>query len=211
MANSLRIFFWVSVTASLPCPFKPRAKLLVLNYCTNLYSFPHAHLSEILFLNYILVCHLYAVGTMTDKITPSLQPKIHCLTSFQENLCHSGYFCSSETVGTNNRFLSRTELCRYTDIPSWVATGTWSQKTSMIHRKKHSKGRAFPNLNTIQSNRCPQAPKIFIIVLMYKKSTQIYNTKPTSSNITYLILFTHAWRWGANSRISRQAGTVIST
>lgn len=104
MANSLRIFFWVSVTASLPCPFKPRANLLVLNYCTNLYRFPHAHLWEILFLNCILVCHLYAVGTMTDKITPSLQPKIRCLTSFQETLCHSGYFCSSETVGTNDRF-----------------------------------------------------------------------------------------------------------
>lgn len=52
-------------TASLPCPFKPRVRLLALNYCTNTYSSPQAHpLLELSF-----DCHLFAVRTMTDKIT----------------------------------------------------------------------------------------------------------------------------------------------
>lgn len=42
VANSIRISFAVSVTASLPCPFKSRGKLLALNNFTNLIrSFMH--------------------------------------------------------------------------------------------------------------------------------------------------------------------------
>ena len=44
-----------------------------------------------------------------------------------------------------------------------------------------------------------------------RKPAQRNNPKRTSSNLMYLILFIHTWWYGASRRISKQAGTVMST